>query len=596
MLRMTACLSAYLLLSSCVFPLRAQPAPSAPNTVVVPLLVNFSGVLTDANHKPLKGVAGVTFALYEDAQGGAPLWMETQNVQPDKTGHYSVMLGSTLSPGLPSNLFASGAARWLGVQAQGQPEQLRVLLVAVPYALKALDAETVGGKPASAFALATAAGISEATKPVQTAVTQPPPTGASPGISGGGKTGYLTEWLSTTKLGDSALFQSSAGNLGISTITPAQKVEVDSGNMLVRGADNFNKAGDTAYVYVGDTNHPIEAIWAGGLALGAYKAPQAIFIQDETGNVGIGTPTPTSPLEVSGDGAKPVVAVNQKGSGNGISASTTAPTAAAVKGLATDSTCFNEPCSAGVLGETTSIVHSTGVMGIVSGRSGTGLSINNGAAIWGDTNVGESAALPVLGTTDDNTAVAAFNNGTDAPSLEGINFTTQGGDVFYAAQALGNGYCDIDTSGNLFCTGSKSAVVPLKSGHVVALYAVEAPENWFEDFGASELRNGSVVISLDPAFTQTVSSDAGYHVFLTPKGDCQGLYVAQETPASFVVRELRGGTSNIAFDYRITARRKGYESIRLADMTEHIKKLQRSLPKVRPTRTAESVAEASVNK
>src|SRR5580704_3036033 len=125
-------------------------------TVIVPPLVNFSGVLTDGNGKPLDGVVGVTLYLYKDSQGGSPLWMETQNVQPDKVGHYKVMLGSTTTQGLPAELFASGEARWLGVQVQGQEEQPRVLLLSVPYALKALDAETIGGKPASAFMMAPA--------------------------------------------------------------------------------------------------------------------------------------------------------------------------------------------------------------------------------------------------------------------------------------------------------------------------------------------------------------------------------------------------------------------------------------------------------
>jgi hypothetical protein len=42
-------------------------------------------------------------------------------------------------------LFATGESRWLGVQVQvpGEIEQPRVLLVSVPYALKAADAETL---------------------------------------------------------------------------------------------------------------------------------------------------------------------------------------------------------------------------------------------------------------------------------------------------------------------------------------------------------------------------------------------------------------------------------------------------------------------
>ena len=42
------------------------------------------------------------------------------------------------------------------MEVQGHTEQPRVLLVSVPYALKALDAETIGGKPASAFMMALA--------------------------------------------------------------------------------------------------------------------------------------------------------------------------------------------------------------------------------------------------------------------------------------------------------------------------------------------------------------------------------------------------------------------------------------------------------
>jgi hypothetical protein len=112
-------------------------------------------------------------------------------------------------------------------------------------------------------------------------------------------------------------------------------------------------------------------------------------------------------------------------------------------------------------------------------------------------------------------------------------------------------------------------VVPVDGGsRKVALYAVEAPENWFEDAGSAHLSNGEAVVNLESVFGQTVNSDIDYHVFLTPNGDCKGLYLAQKSATSFVVRELGGGTSNIVFDYRIMAKRKGYEQIRLADKTK----------------------------
>src|SRR5215470_8848305 len=83
------------------------PVGRAQQTAVVPRLVQFSGMVKEAAGKP---VAGVTFALYKDQEGGAPLWMETQNVTPDESGRYSVLLGATKPQGVPTELFASGEA------------------------------------------------------------------------------------------------------------------------------------------------------------------------------------------------------------------------------------------------------------------------------------------------------------------------------------------------------------------------------------------------------------------------------------------------------------------------------------------------------
>src|SRR5438045_1718460 len=110
----------------------------------VPRLVRFTG-----SFHPINGAASsesVTLAVYREQSGGAPLWQEVQNVEVDREGHYSLLMGSTLNDGMPMDLFRSGEARWLGVQfnRQGEVEQPRVLLVSVPYALKAADAETLG--------------------------------------------------------------------------------------------------------------------------------------------------------------------------------------------------------------------------------------------------------------------------------------------------------------------------------------------------------------------------------------------------------------------------------------------------------------------
>ena len=97
----------------------------------------------------------VTISVYRDQTGGDALWHETQNVVVDADGHYSLLMGATKNEGTPLELFISGEPRWLGAQFNrpGEVEQPRVLLVSVPYALKSADADTLGGKPASAYLL-----------------------------------------------------------------------------------------------------------------------------------------------------------------------------------------------------------------------------------------------------------------------------------------------------------------------------------------------------------------------------------------------------------------------------------------------------------
>jgi len=229
MSRMRLYVSVWLLLICSAVSLSAQQAALAAANAVVPPVVKFSGVLTDVNNKPQTGTVGVTFSLYKESQSGAPLWVETQNVMVDKAGHYSAMLGSTTSQGLPSDVFASGEARWLGVQVQGQAEQARTVLMSVPYALKAADAETIGGLPPSAFLKASGSGSA--------AASSASPTLA--GITGSGTANRITKWLSATKLGNSNIFDGSAGNVGIATTSPGATLDVN-GTAVIRSNATVN--------------------------------------------------------------------------------------------------------------------------------------------------------------------------------------------------------------------------------------------------------------------------------------------------------------------------------------------------------------------
>ncbi|HME12254.1 MAG TPA: hypothetical protein VKF79_05310, partial [Candidatus Acidoferrum sp.] len=220
----------------------------------VPPLVRFSGVAKESDGAPLSGTVGVTFLIYKDQQGGAPLWLETQNVQPDSTGQYSVMLGATKADGLPTYLFASGEARWLAVQIAGQPEQPRVLLLSVPYAMKAADADTVGGLPASAFLLA-APNAPASQGPISATQTSAAAGGVTADATptGSGTTGFLPLWTTPSNLGNSGIFQSPTGLIGINTTTPAVNLDV-AGNMYIRGGFTMFPE-NTATATTGYTSH-----------------------------------------------------------------------------------------------------------------------------------------------------------------------------------------------------------------------------------------------------------------------------------------------------------------------------------------------------
>jgi hypothetical protein len=252
-------------------------------------LVNYSGVAADINGKPLSGITGMTFLLYRDEKGGAPLWMETQNVHPDKTGHYSVVLGSTTSQGLPQDVFASGEARWLGVQIVGQDEQPRVLLVAVPYALKAGDAETIGGLPASAFVLAneakgTAKSASTGTSSSPTsAQNAAPPT--NPTVTGKGVVNFIPMWDTTKDIIDSLIFQK-AGNVGINTTAPTATLDVNGKSNVRDTLTLFPKGTDSTLAVSGST----------------FKVDQTGKVNFVSGQTFPGTGTITGVTTASGSG------------------------------------------------------------------------------------------------------------------------------------------------------------------------------------------------------------------------------------------------------------------------------------------------------
>jgi hypothetical protein len=208
--------------------------------------------------------------------------------------------------------------------------------------------------------------------------------------------------------------------------------------------------------------------------------------------------------------------------------------------------------------------------------------------VWGDSGgAAESGFVGVVGTADDNSAGNFFNDSPQATLFVGNDSVANSTDlVLVAAGDLYGGSCTVDVNGDINCTGTIRGVVNAGGSRKVALNTISSPENWFEDAGSGQLSNGEAIVNIEAVFGETVNTGVEYHVFLTPNGDCKGLYVSQKSPTSFVVRELGGGHSSIAFDYRIMAKRVGYEKVRLADLTEQFKKQEAYRQKMRRPRPA----------
>src|SRR5580693_10623047 len=442
----------------------AQQAASAAANAVVPPVVKFSGVLTDVNSKALTGTVGITFSLYKESQGGAALWVETQNVTPDKTGHYSVMLGSTTSQGLSADLFASGEARWLGVQAQGEAEQARTVLMSVPYALKAADAETIGGLPPSAFLKASAPGSAAASNSSQ----------AVAGITGTGTANHITKWLSPTKLGNSNIFDGSAGKVGIGTTAPGATLDVN-GTAVLRCNATVDGSLGAGPITATSSSSGGTGIFANAGSSGGSNGVIAIGATGVAGYTSV-----AGSIAVYGNGG------NSTGSNGVVGYGAT--------GVAGNSTITGSygtygSGSTGVWGNSTGTGANVGVLGLgATGVSGSG-------GTWGV--LGESSSASGSG--------GGFSNSSTGDAL--FTYNQSGG---YAAFFDG----DVDVDGNLSKAGGSFKIDdPLDPANKYLYHSfVESPDMMnIYNGNATTDGQGSAVVQL-PEWFETLNRDFRYQL------------------------------------------------------------------------------------
>jgi hypothetical protein len=111
----------------------------------------------------------------------------------------------------------------------------------------------------------------------------------------------------------------------------------------------------------------------------------------------------------------------------------------------------------------------------------------------------------------------------------------------------------------LLATGTKNFIQqdPNDPNKSIIYASLEGGEAGTYYRGTAQLTNGAAQVML-PEHFGLVTEAQGLTVQVTPRDDCNGLYVSEVSTAYIVVKELKGGTSNARFDFLINGVRLGY--------------------------------------
>ena len=581
----------------------------------IPKLINYQGMLTDDSGTPLNGSYTIAFKIYNAESGGTQRWEETQTGVSVTNGLFNVILGSVT----PINLDFS-EDYWLDITVDGEALPSRLKFTSVGYAYRAMvsDSAVKAGVTGGGWTDdGTVVRLNTNSDNVGIGTSSPQYKMDVRGNRIQLKEDATGDWLAMRTDGGGLDLQFQGGNLyvqsatdgehillnpnnansnvGIGTTGPLQKLHV-AGTVQMNGF-KMSTGASSGKVLTSDANGVGTWQTATGTVNGSgtinyipkFTASSTVgnsVMYETGGKIGLGTTSPAYKLDVRGDR----IQLKEDATGDWIA-------------MRTDGDLLDFSFSGGHLymqSETDSQhiflnpnrTNSKVGIGTITPQAKLQVysTISNWPAIKAISSTG--GALHAHGKSsgayfdnEDYSGYAYVSNGH-------IGITAYGGQAGgYFADTSGHadaylGYYDkgidakgLDTGGRFeetthgnFCrvaydtyktwgTGSNDFVQnhPYNKGQLITYAGLEGDEVGTYTRGHARLTNGEARVVLGETFKWVTNPDIGLSAHITPRGECEGLYVTSLTTSEMVVKEMKGGKSDIDFDYLVCGLRIGFE-------------------------------------